>query len=230
VWPAADPALGNIPAQPRPTLRARARSWWSAWRSVGHSGARPTEHGIVRDEDTLKSVLVGFPAAGTGKSGENRLDELYRYRRLSFVRLALLLVDDMSTAEDVVQDAFAAALRRHGPRLTGVEEPEAYLRTCVVNSARSVLRRRRTARAHVPEPEQHASSPEDEVLLAEEHREVLLALRLLTHRQREVLVLRYWSNLTEAHIADTLGLARGTVKSTASRALDALSRHLGGPR
>ncbi|MCF2130955.1 sigma-70 family RNA polymerase sigma factor [Strepomyces sp. STD 3.1] len=162
--------------------------------------------------------------------GERRLDRLYHHRRLSFVRLATLLVDDLPTAEDVVQDAFAAALRRHGPWLTGVEEPEAYLRTCVVNAARSVLRRRRTARAHVPESQRPVPAPDEEVLLAEEHREVLAALRLLTRRQREVLVMRYWSDLSEVQIAEKLGLSRGTVKSTASRALDALSRHLGGPR
>jgi DNA-directed RNA polymerase specialized sigma24 family protein len=56
------------------------------------------------------------------------------------------------------------------------------------------------------------------------------ALHRLTRRQREVLVLRYWSNLTEAQIADTLGTSCGTVKSTASRALDALGRHLEVPR
>jgi RNA polymerase sigma factor (sigma-70 family) len=68
------------------------------------------------------------------------------------------------------------------------------------------------------------------VLLAEAHQEVINALQRLTRRQREVLVLRYWSDLTEAQIADTLGVSRGTVKSTASRALDALGRHLEVPR
>lgn len=154
------------------------------------------------------------------------VDELYHHRRLYFVRLALLLVDDLPTAEDVVQDAFAALLRRHGERLTGLDDPEAYVRTSVVNGARSVLRRRRTARAYVPERESHVPPADEHVLLRMEHREVLDAMRRLTRRQREVLVLRYWSNLTEAQIAQTLGLSRGTVKSTASRALDALGRQL----
>ena len=161
---------------------------------------------------------------------EFRIDQLYHHRRLPLVRLALLLVDDLPTAEDVVQDAFTALYRRHGHRLGALEDPEAYLRTSVVNSARSVLRRRRTVRAHVPEREQHAPPPEEHVLLREEHREVFDALRYLTRRQREVLVLRYWSHLTEAQIAETLGLSRGTVKSTASRALDALAKRLEGSR
>ncbi|MEU2379388.1 RNA polymerase sigma factor [Streptomyces misionensis] len=158
------------------------------------------------------------------------IEELYHHRRLSLVRLAVLLVDDLPTAEDVVQDAFTALLRRHGHRLAALDDPEAYLRTSVVNTARSVLRRRRTVRAHVPAPEEHAPAPEEDVLLHEDHREVLAALRTLTRRQREVLVLRYWSHLTEAEIAATLGLSRGTVKSTASRALDALGRRLEGLR
>jgi RNA polymerase sigma-70 factor (sigma-E family) len=158
------------------------------------------------------------------------IEELYHHRRLALVRLAVLLVDDLPTAEDVVQDAFTALFRRHGRRLASLDDPEAYLRTSVVNAARSVLRRRRTVRAHTPAPEQHAPAPEEDVLLHEDHREVLAALRTLTRRQREVLVLRYWSHLTEAEIAATLGLSRGAVKSTASRALDALGRRLEGLR
>ena len=61
-------------------------------------------------------------------------------------------------------------------------------------------------------------------MLAEEHREVIVALHALAPRQREVLVLRYWSNLSEAEIAAALGISQGTVKSTASRALAALEK------
>nr|WP_237405148.1 sigma-70 family RNA polymerase sigma factor [Streptomyces sp. SN-593] len=169
-------------------------------------------------------------ATATVDDGRPGFHELYRHRRLGLVRLALLLVDDLPTAEDVVQDAFAALLRRHGRRLTGLDDAEAYLRTSVVNTARSVLRRRRTVRAHIPEREGHAPSADRDVLLAETHQEVIDALRHLTRRQRDVLVLRYWSDLTEAQIADCLRISRGTVKSTASRALDALGRQLEGPR
>ncbi|MDX3349417.1 SigE family RNA polymerase sigma factor [Streptomyces anthocyanicus] len=162
---------------------------------------------------------------GSG-SGSEDIDTLYHHRRLELVRLAVLLVDDVPTAEDVVQDAFTAVYRRHGPRLAGLDNPEGYLRRCVVNAARSVLRRRRTVRSYVPPRTTPAPPPEEEVLLREEHREVLDALRRLTPRQRQVIVLRYWSNLSEVEIADTLGLSRGTVKSTASRGLAALARRL----
>ncbi len=159
-------------------------------------------------------------------SGPPTLTDLYRTRRLDMVRLALFLVDDLHTAEDVVQDAFAAVCRTHGTKLAGLQDPAAYLHTAVLNAARSVLRRRRTARAYTP-PHASPGPPVDErLLLAEEHRHVLAALAELTRRQREVLVLRYWSELTEAQIAQALGLSRGTVKSTASRALDALEKKL----
>jgi RNA polymerase sigma factor (sigma-70 family) len=94
----------------------------------------------------------------------------------------------------------------------------------VVNGARSKLRRRRTARAYVPPHEVPRDGTTDGVLLAEEHREVIAALEQLAPRQREVLVLRYWSELNEAEIAEALGISRGAVKSTASRALRALEK------
>jgi RNA polymerase sigma-70 factor (sigma-E family) len=151
--------------------------------------------------------------------------QLFNAHRLGLIRLAVLLVDDVATAEDVVQDAFAGLHARwHGLHDPG--KALAYLRTAVVNNARSVLRRRRTARAYIPPFEADAVSPEHSVLLADEHREVLAALAQLAPRQREVLVLRYWSELSEAEIADTLGLSRGAVKSTASRALDSLEKML----
>lgn len=151
------------------------------------------------------------------------ITELYAAHRLSLVRLAVLLVDDFASAEDVVQDAFAALARRPD----AVRDPAkalAYLRTAVVNTARSALRRRRTARAYSPPHDLAPPTPEDAAVLAEEHREVIAALQTLAPRQREVLVLRYWSNLSEAEIARTLDISTGTVKSTASRALAALQK------
>jgi RNA polymerase sigma-70 factor (sigma-E family) len=156
---------------------------------------------------------------------------LYRAHRLPLVRLARLLVDDLETAEDVVQDAFAALHRRW--RSIGASDAAlGYLRTSVVNGARSVLRRRRTVRAN-PWPDATGWRGDDAdapVLLAEEHREVLAALRQLPDRQREVIVLRYWAELSEAEIAATLGISVGAVKSSASRGRDAIATLLGGER
>lgn len=149
------------------------------------------------------------------------LDELYRAHRLHMVRLAMLLVDDVTTAEDVVQDAFAGVAKAWD-RLETESAMQAYLRTCVVNTARSVLRRRRTARSYVPPLSPTAPGADEAAVLSEEHREVITALGTLPQRQREVLVLRYWSSLSEAEVAETLGISRGTVKSSSSRGLMAL--------
>jgi RNA polymerase sigma-70 factor (sigma-E family) len=149
---------------------------------------------------------------------------LYLAHRLRLVRLAVLLVDDTETAEDVVQDVFARLQRSF--RLEDTDKALAYLQRAVVNGCRSVLRRRRTVRSSVLRHEPSGSGPEAAAILAEEHREVLAALHRLPARQREVLVLRYWSDLSEAQIAETLGISRGTVKSTASRALQALEQIL----
>jgi RNA polymerase sigma-70 factor (sigma-E family) len=152
------------------------------------------------------------------------ITNLYVAHRLRLVRLAVLLVDDQETAEDVVHDVFTRL--QHTWRLQDPDKALAYLQRAVVNRSRSVLRRRRTVRSHVVPHDPPVSDPEGLVLLAEEHREVLAALQQLPSRQREVLVLRYWSDLSEAQIAQAMGISTGTVKSTASRALDALERIL----
>ncbi|QEV04040.1 SigE family RNA polymerase sigma factor [Streptomyces viridifaciens] len=165
---------------------------------------------------------------GGRKPAEDRptLTDLYHAHRLGLVRMAVLLVDHQDLAEDVVQEAFTQLYQRHGEHLDDLDNALGYLRTSVVNGARSMLRRRRTAREYVPPHEADAPSAEDHAVLNDEHRRVLVALQELTPRQREVLVLRYWSDMSEAQISETLGLSRGAVKSTASRALDALEKHL----
>ena len=154
---------------------------------------------------------------------------LFRSHRLGMVRLARLLVDDLESAEDVVQDAFSALHRRWGS-ITTPDAAIGYLRTSVVNGSRSVLRRRRTARAYQwPDASRSPGTGADaDVLLNEEHREVLTALRKLPGRQREVIVLRYWAELSEAEIAATLGISVGAVKSSASRGRDTIAAMLGG--
>ncbi|MER6100072.1 sigma-70 family RNA polymerase sigma factor [Streptomyces sp. NPDC001728] len=214
-------------SSPRPRPGPAPSAWWS--RLLARV-SRAADEAPVRGRERGRHLRAVGPSyedePAYGHEPPPTLTELYRARRLDMVRLALFLVDDLHTAEDVVQDAFTALCRTHGTSLGGLQDPGAYLHTAVVNAARSVLRRRRTARAYTP-PHPGAGAPVDEgLLLAEEHRHVLDALAQLTRRQREVLVLRYWSELTEAQIARTLGLSRGTVKSTASRALDALEKKL----
>jgi RNA polymerase sigma factor (sigma-70 family) len=106
-----------------------------------------------------------------------------------------------------------------------------YVRSSVLNGCRSQLRarqrdRRRAAKAMPAAP----APPEHDVLLGEEHREVLAALRQLPDRQREALVLRFFLDLPEPEIARSTGITPGTVKSTTSRGLSALARLMGADR
>lgn len=152
---------------------------------------------------------------------------LYGAHRLWLVRLGVLLVDDLLTAEEVVQDAFAGFLSR-SRALRDPDEALAYLRTSVVNRSRSALRRRRTAREYVAAHDVRPGRPADQAILDGEHREILDAVAQVPNRQREVLVLRCWSDLSETQIAETLRITRGTVQSSFHRALEALEKMLPG--
>jgi RNA polymerase sigma-70 factor (sigma-E family) len=158
------------------------------------------------------------------------LPALYTTHWRPMVRLAVLLVDDLPTAEDVVQDAFVA-LHRRGDSLRNPQAAVAYVRASVVNLSRSVVRHRHVVRKHlrVAEPD-HVDGADYHVLLSAEHREALAALHRLPRRQQEVLVLRFWSGLSEAEIAETLGISTGSVKSSASRGMAKLQTMLGGLR
>lgn len=154
------------------------------------------------------------------------MDELYRAHALGLIRLALVLVGDRESAQDVVQDAFVG-LYRAWPRLRDPAKAPGYLRTAVINGARSVLRARnrsRLLRLHYDPP---VWSAEAAVMVREERRAVLAAVARLSRRQREVLALRYYAGLSHAEIAETLSIATGTVASTLSHAMAALARELG---
>ena len=155
---------------------------------------------------------------------------LYATHRLQLVRMVVLLVDDIGTAEDVVQEAFTA-LHQNRYRLRDPDAALGYLRTAAVNNARSVLRKRQTARRHLRLARQEFAEPADsELMLAAAHQQVLAAVRQLPPRQREVLALRYWANLSETEIAQALSISRGAVKSNASRGMDKLEAILGDMR
>ena len=212
--------------------RSGADGWGADDRGyLGEYG--PGEHGAAESavEQTL-SRLRALGARGpvgpppSAPTEPRTLADLYRDNRMRMVRLAVLLVDDPNTAEDVVQEAFTG-LHRHWAGLRDEAAAVAYLRTAVVNGSRSVLRRRRTAREYVPPHQVNARSAESLAMLSAEHQAVVDALSSLPPRQREVLVLRYYGGMSEAEIADATGISRGTVKSTASRALDAVARVMG---
>jgi RNA polymerase sigma-70 factor (sigma-E family) len=147
---------------------------------------------------------------------------LYQATAVGLIRLAYVILSDRQAAEDVVQDAFCNLFRRWD-HLSNVDGAEYYVRVAVVNTCRSVLRRRavrnRLVLYEVPEP-----SVEATVLGNEERDELIRAVERLPRRQRETLVLRYYLDLPYDEIATLMGVSLGTVRSTTHRALDTLAQ------
>ncbi len=156
---------------------------------------------------------------------DTALTTLYMAHYRQLVRLAALLLDDIGLSEEVVQDAY---VKMHGS-WKRIREPDAaigYLRTTVVNLARSRLRHRVVAQKHAPKPMPDAPSAEHGALEQLERDRLIRALRGLPPRQRECLVLRYYGDLSEAQIAEAMGISPGAVKSHASRGMAALRANL----
>ena len=165
--------------------------------------------------------LVSVMRPATTWDADEAVTQIYTAHYRSLVRLSALLVRDGQAAEEIVQDSFIAM---HGAwrRLRDPDRALAYLRQAVVNRSRSWLRRRQVADKYAPRPMPDMASAEDGAMGALEHQAVIAALRKLPERQREVLVLRYYADLSEADIAEAIGVSRGAVKSHASRGLAAV--------
>jgi RNA polymerase sigma-70 factor (sigma-E family) len=149
--------------------------------------------------------------------------EFYASEWPRLFRLAYAICADAGQAEDAVQSAFARAYASWR-RVRAAQVPSAYVRRMVVNEVLGVRRRgwwRLERSGHLPEVEGGASSDQEVV----DRAELWEGLLSLAPRQRAVLVLRYYEDLSEEQIAEALGCSRGTVKSQASDALRALRRH-----
>jgi RNA polymerase sigma-70 factor (sigma-E family) len=159
---------------------------------------------------------------------EDPLAALHREHYRSLVRLASLLVSDRESAEEVVQDAFVRLhLRWRG--LRDVDKAPAYLRSAVLNGARSLLRKRKVRDRHAERRTVVLSEPAAEfgALDGADHDRMVAALRQLAPRQREALVLRYYLDLSEADMADAMGVSAGSVKTHLHRGLATMAELLG---
>lgn len=143
-------------------------------------------------------------------------DDVFNRERTPMVRLAYLMLGSEALAEEVVQDGFVALLERWDR----VDNPGAYLRRCVVNGCIGQSRR---ARRWTPPPvDTHAE-------LGSDH--MLDAVRQLNRRRQAMVVLRFYADMTQDEIADTLQVPVGTVKSGLHRAMSELKEALpDGPR
>lgn len=149
---------------------------------------------------------------------------LYAGNALGLIRLAHIMLGNRQAAEDVVQEAFIGLYRRWS-YLDDQAKALGYVRSSVLNGCRSQLRRRPTVELGSSDGPP-ATSAESAVLTAEERREVIVALRCLPARQREVLALRFYLDLPDDQIAAAMSISRGTVRSAAHRGLAALGRAL----
>ncbi len=183
---------------------------------VGVPGAPAWAYGVTGARSDVRSHDADADA-------DAAVETLYLAHWDRMVRLSVLLVHDQGAAEEIVQDAFVA-LHQKWHRLDDHDRAVAYLRQAVVNRSRSALRHRGVvhrylARQATPEP---VPGADDAALGSARRSRVLEGLRALPRRQREVLALRYYLDLSEAEIATTLGISRGAVKSHASRGSAAL--------
>ena len=161
----------------------------------------------VRIRARIPAARDGRDASAEQEDADHAVAALYQLHYPALVRLAALLVPDLATAEEIVQDAFAAVHGRWHV-LSDTDAALAYLRWSVVRRSRSAPPR---AAAGTGEP---GSA-------------VVSALRALPARQREVMVLRYFADLPEAEIASATGMSTAAVRSHAARAISSLQAGLG---
>ena len=180
--------------------------------------ARPT---TVTETLVAGASVVGTASAKLEWDADQAVTQLYSNHYRSLVRLAGLLVRDEQTAEEVVQDCFIA-MHDGWRRLRDEDKALSYLKQAIVNRAKSVLRHRSVMDRNAPKPAPDMPSAEQGAIAQLERTEVIAALRALPDRQRQALVLRYYADLSEAQIAEMMGISKGAVKSHTARGMSSL--------
>jgi RNA polymerase sigma-70 factor (sigma-E family) len=172
-------------------------------------------------DGSLGSAVLGLVPLDTRSDADQAIAAMYSTEYRSLVRISVVLVGDVGTAEEVVQECFIA-MYAAWRRLKNVDKAVNYLRRSVVNRSRSVLRRRIVADKHVPKHEPDMPSAEQGAITRLERLAVIAALRSLPLRQREAIMLRYYLDLSEEEVASAMRISRGAVKSHTARAKAAL--------
>jgi RNA polymerase sigma-70 factor (sigma-E family) len=154
---------------------------------------------------------------GDGVNGQDReqFREFMVSRWPELVRLGYALTGDRWLAEDLAQTALASACTAWW-RVRRADDPDAYVRRILINASNRRFRRQRQAEDARRLPEAPLADP---AALADQRSDLMTALRALPPKQRAVIVLRYWADLSDAQVAALLGCSEGTVRSQAWRAL-----------
>jgi DNA-directed RNA polymerase specialized sigma24 family protein len=180
------------------------------------------EHGIAAEHDTPAERDASMEDAS------HAVAALYQLHYPALVRLAALLIPDLATAEDIVQDAFAAVHGRWHVQ-PDADAALAYLRWSVVHRSRLVPSLGPAAGSGEPiagTDEPTAGTGEPTAGTGEPGSAVMSALRALAPRQREVVVLRYFADLPEAEIAAATGMSMAAVRDHAAQAMSSLQAGL----
>ena len=172
---------------------------------------------------------MALPELPTASRADDLVAALHRDQYRALVRLAGLLLHDPGASEEVVQDAFVQ-LHLRWRRLRDPDKAAAWLRSAVLNGARSRLRHLEVRRRHAPHArgDEGHESAEDAALARGTHDRLVAALRTLPVRQREAVVLRYYLDLSEAEMAAAMGVSAGSVKTHLHRGLAALHTRIEG--
>ncbi|MFC7492044.1 MULTISPECIES: RNA polymerase sigma factor [unclassified Knoellia] len=176
----------------------------------------------------MSRAEAGAPDTVADVGRDEAIAVLFRAHCADLIRLGYALTGDRGAAEEATQDAFIS-LYRHWNSVRDHSASRAYLRAAVVNRCRSVHRRRaRTIRAVEPLRPDLVSSPgaDSDALAHEASHRIASQVRILPQRQREVIVCRYYLDLTERETADLLDVTVGSVKKHASRAIAKLHDQL----
>ncbi|MGW7314543.1 SigE family RNA polymerase sigma factor [Streptomyces sp. NPDC054865] len=231
------PPAGAPPATPSalPTPGGRVPSPRDSAGTVGTPADTTAAGAPATGAPATGAPATGGPAAGASAAEQSaaaekpvvagttvdHLTETYRAHYRSLLGLAALLLDDTASCEDVVQEAF---IRVHSARnrVRDRDKTLAYLRQTVVNLSRSALRRRILGLKLLSKPMPDMASAEEGAYDQLERDDLIKSMRGLQRRQREVLVLRYFADMTEVQVAETLGISLGSVKAYGSRGIAAL--------
>ena len=171
--------------------------------------------------------MAGSESVAPSVDRDAAVTELFLAHHARLVIVAQMIVGDLATSEDVVQDAFASLYRRW-PWVRDKGAAIGYVHSSVANGARSRLRQRRRMRTTELDDALVDVEPaaDDAALRRDTRRQLEASLTELPVRQRQVIVLRYYLDQSEAEIAATLSISKGSVKKHASRALATLGTRL----
>lgn len=175
------------------------------------------------------AIVAADKTAWTSEELERRsfVERIYRAEASNLVRLARIFTDDQAGAEDIVQEAFVR-LYRSANRITDPAKSAAYVRSIVLNLARDHNRRGLMSLRHQDAmvDSREPVTPDEQIVRTETDQTVLRALSLISPRQRDCLVLRFYLELTETEISETLSISPNSVKTHCQRGMAALGKLL----